>query len=115
MFRTDWPFIISRYEALGAGFNLKSVFEPGRWEAQKGNSFMIKIFLRAMVGIGIVTLVLGTPPAHAIFGIRAARTIMAARKAKKLASSSQTEEANPQTNQKIQNTEGQESLKEASL
>jgi len=115
MFRTDWPFIISRHEAPGASFHLKPVFEPGRRGAQKGNSFMIKIFLRVVVGIGIMTLVLGTPPVHAIFGIRAARTIMAARKAKKLASSSQTKEANPQANQKIQNTEGQENLTEAGL
>lgn len=115
MFHTDWPFIIGRHEALGASFNLKSVFEPGRREAQKGNSFMIKIFLRVVVGAGMMTLMLGTPPVHALFGIRAARTIMAARKAKKLASSSQTEEAHPQANQKIRNTEEQENLKEAGL
>jgi hypothetical protein len=49
---------------------------------------MKKIFLRVIVAIIAVTLVLETPPAYAIFGIRAARTVLAARKAKQMASSS---------------------------
>lgn len=56
---------------------------------------MIRTFLRIMLGIGFVTFILGTPPADAIFGIRAARTALAARKAKKLASS-QADETTPQ-------------------
>ena len=49
---------------------------------------MMKALLRTLVGIGIATLVFGTPPAYAIFGIRAARTAIAARKAKQMTSSS---------------------------
>jgi hypothetical protein len=49
---------------------------------------MITTLLRAMVGIVLVTMFLGTPPAHAIFGIRAARTALAARKAKQQMDSS---------------------------
>lgn len=61
--------------------------KTGERKTKRGTS-MIKIILQTLVGIGIATLVLGTPPAYAVFGIRAARTVMAARKAKKLASSS---------------------------
>ena len=55
----------------------------------------MKIFLRVMLGISLLTFVFGTPPAHAILGIRAARAALAARKAKQVASpaSSTPEEA----------------------
>ena len=72
---------------------------------------MVKKFFLILLGIGIVTLLLGTPPAHAVFGIRAARTVMAARKAKKLASSSETNEASPQVNEKVRGAEEQEDSK----
>ncbi len=49
---------------------------------------MMKTFLWMMAGIIFATLVFGTPPAYAIFGIRAARTVIAARKASQAASSS---------------------------
>lgn len=58
---------------------------------------MIKIILRTLLGIGVATLVLGTPPAYAIFGIRAARTVIAARKAKKMASSTDKADAPAET------------------
>jgi hypothetical protein len=43
---------------------------------------MVTTLFRAMVGIILVTIFFGMPPAHAIFGIRAARAALAARKAK---------------------------------
>ena len=49
---------------------------------------MMKIFLCGMMGIIIAMFVFGTSPAHAILGIRAAKTVMAARKAKQMTSSS---------------------------
>lgn len=60
---------------------------------------MVKAFLRAMMGISMVTLFLGTPPAYAIFGIRAARKVVAARKAAKMASTS-PDKAVPQVKEK---------------
>jgi hypothetical protein len=48
---------------------------------------MIIILLRTIVAVIAIAFVLDTPPAYAIFGIRAARTVMAARKAKQAASS----------------------------
>jgi len=44
-----------------------------------------------MIGLIAGTLLLEAPPAHAIFGIRAARTVIAARKARKAMSSSDAE------------------------
>jgi hypothetical protein len=52
---------------------------------------MMKALSRIMVGIGLVTLVFGTPPAYAIFGIRAARKVIAARKAANKLSSPEAE------------------------
>ena len=43
---------------------------------------MSQVFKLIMAGLVAGTLFLEAPPAHAIFGIRAARTVMAARKAK---------------------------------
>ncbi len=48
---------------------------------------MKKNLLRILVALMAVAFVLEAPPAYAIFGIRAARTVMAARKAKQAASS----------------------------
>ena len=47
------------------------------------------------MGICIAMFIFGTSPAYAVFGIRAARTVLAARKAKQMnaASSSTSEEA----------------------
>jgi TRAP-type uncharacterized transport system substrate-binding protein len=52
---------------------------------------MSKTFKLVMAGLVAGTLLLGAPPAHAIFGIRAARTAIAARRANKALSSSDDE------------------------
>lgn len=46
---------------------------------------MSKTFKIVMAGLVTGTFLLGAPPAHAIFGIRAARTAIAARRANKAA------------------------------
>ncbi|MEI7751370.1 MAG: hypothetical protein WCJ71_04680 [Candidatus Omnitrophota bacterium] len=51
---------------------------------------MKKIFFCSMAGIIFTMLVVGAPQAHAVFGIRAARTALAARKARELTSSTST-------------------------
>jgi len=56
----------------------------------------MKTLLRIMIGAGFMTLVFGTPPAYAVLGIRAARTVIAARKAGKMASSSSADQTIPQ-------------------
>jgi len=69
---------------------------------------MVKIFLRSMMGIIIAMFVFGTSPAYAILGVRAARTALAARKAKQLTSSSSTtsEEAYAQEKAKFNKPAG---------
>jgi hypothetical protein len=52
---------------------------------------MSKTLKLVMAGLVAGTFLLGAPPAHAIFGIRAARTAIAARKARKELSSSDAE------------------------
>ena len=52
---------------------------------------MKKILFRTLVGIIAVAFILETPSAFAIFGIRAARTVMAARKAKQVTDSSSSD------------------------
>lgn len=68
----------------------------------------MKNLLRIIAGIGVVTLIFGTPAAYAIFGIRAARTVIAARKAKQAASSSSSasEEAYAQEKAKFDREAG---------
>jgi hypothetical protein len=51
----------------------------------------MKMFFRILVGIMAVAFVLEIPSAYAIFGIRAARTAIAARKAKQMTSSSDSD------------------------
>ena len=50
---------------------------------------MSKTFKLILAGLVAWTFLPGAPPAHAIFGIRAARAVIAARKAKKELSSSE--------------------------
>ena len=52
---------------------------------------MSKTFKLVMAGLVAGIFLLGAPPAHAIFGIRAARTAIAARRANKALSSSDDE------------------------
>ena len=51
---------------------------------------MTRLFLYSLMGIMIAVFVLETPSAYAVLGIRAARTALAARKARELTSSSST-------------------------
>ena len=67
---------------------------------------MLKILLRIIVVIIAVTFVLEMPSAYAIFGIRAARTVMAARKAKQITSSPTPEEAYAQEKAKFEKPVG---------
>lgn len=52
---------------------------------------MSKTFKLILAGLVAGTFLLEVPPAHAIFGIRAARTALAARKAKQALSSPEDE------------------------
>ncbi len=51
------------------------------------------------------TLLLDAPPAHAIFGIRAARTALAARKAKQALAEDPNADATEKANEELQNLE----------
>ncbi|MFH1207977.1 MAG: hypothetical protein V1673_00270 [Candidatus Omnitrophota bacterium] len=56
---------------------------------------MSKTFKLIMAGLVAGTFLLEAPPAHAIFGIRAARTAIAARRAEKALSSSEAGTTTP--------------------
>ena len=56
---------------------------------------MTKVILRIILGINIVALMLGTPPAYALFGIRIARKAIAARRAENMVSSTDQDTNSP--------------------
>lgn len=60
---------------------------------------MSQTFKVIMAGLVAWTFLLGSPPAHAILGIRAARNVIMARKAKQTLA----EEPDPQTEKSLQN------------
>ena len=69
----------------------------------------MKTLLRIIAGVSLVTFVFGAPPAYAIFGIRAARAVIAVRKAKQMtpSSSSASEEAYAQEKEKFSESDEQ--------
>lgn len=67
---------------------------------------MKKVILRILAGISVATLVLGAPPAYAIFGIRIARKAIAARRAAKAIPSSSSEDAAAQERARFTGTTG---------
>lgn len=71
---------------------------------------MNKIILRTFLGLLVAVFILEIPSAHAVFGIRAARAALAARKARERASSSPDHETVPQVKEKTSLKEGSEGL-----
>ncbi len=62
---------------------------------------MSRSFKAVMVGLVAGIFFLGTPPAHAIFGIRAARTAIAARKAKQALAKDPNTDATERANENL--------------
>jgi tRNA G26 N,N-dimethylase Trm1 len=72
---------------------------------------MSRSFKAIMAGLVAGIFFLGAPPAHAIFGIRAARTAIAARKAKKALAKDPNTDATERANENLARLE-QESKQE---
>ena len=62
---------------------------------------MSRSFKVAVAGLVAGIFFLGTPPAHAIFGIRAARTAIAARKAKQALAKDPNADATERANENL--------------
>jgi len=69
---------------------------------------MSKIIFRSFLGLLAAIFILEIPSAHAVFGIRAARTVLAARKARQMTSSSPDNKTVLQVKEKTDLNEGPE-------
>lgn len=69
---------------------------------------MPRTFKLVMAGLVAGTFLLGAPPAHAVFGIRAARNVVMARKAKQALAEDPNAEATERANENLKRLERNE-------